>query len=390
MSLFRRSTSLSAAMDAVGRSGRAPSARRVTTSSAMRQSVVWGATRLRADLISSMPVDVFRSTAGGVNAAVAAPPVLVEPSQDADGQPQTISEWLYASQMSLDRVGNSVGVITKRDALQRPAAIDLAPMDEVSFQVKDWRIVKYRINGETFEPRDIWHERQHRVAGLPVGLSPIAFAAMYLAGAELAAEFAIDWFANGAVPVAHLKNAEKTLDSAAAEITRRRFAAQVAAGGVFVSGKDWEYTAISAKAAEASFIEQMEYSDVALCRFFGVPADLVDVAVQAQSMTYANVTQRNLQLLVMNLGPSIKRRDDALSRLTPRPRFVKLNRDALLAMDPRSRAELFEMQIRSRTRTPDQVRAIEDHLPLTEGDYAQFERLWPTTRPPQAQTSGGN
>lgn len=389
MSLFRRGASLGSMMEAAGRTTRRSTGKRVSAAAAMRQSVVWGASRLRADLISSMPVDVYRKV-DGLNAAVSAPPVLIEPSEDADGQPQTISEWLYASQMSLDRVGNSVGVITKRDAYGLPAAIDLAPMDEVSFRVKDWRIVKYWINGEGYEPREIWHERQHRVAGLPIGLSPIANAALYLAGAELAAEFAIDWFANGAVPVAHLRNEERTLDPAQAEVARRRFTAQVASGGIFVSGKDWTYDPISAKAAEASFIEQMEYSDLALCRFLGVPADLVDVAVQNQSLTYANVTQRNLQLLVMNLGAAIKRRDDALSRLTPRPRFVKLNRDALLAMDPKARAELFELQVRNRTRTPDQVRAIEDQLPLSEADYAQFERLWPASRPNQTQTSGGN
>lgn len=388
MSLFRRA-SLQGALDTVGRSPRRAAGQQVTAASALRQSVVWGATRLRADLVSSMPVDVYRKV-DDLNALVTAPPVLVEPSQDADGHPQTISEWLYASQMSLDRTGNSVGVITKRDAFGLPAAIDLAPMDEVTFRVKDWRIVKYWIGGEKYEPRDIWHERQHRVAGLPVGMSPIAYAALYLTGATLAAEFAIDWFANGAVPSAHLKNIGAVLDPTQAEIAKRRFSAQIASGGLFVSGKDWTYDPISAKAAEASFIEQMEYSDLALCRFFGVPADLVDVAVQNQSLTYANVTQRNLQLLVMNLGAAIKRRDDALSRLTTRPRFVKLNRDALLAMDPKARAELFELQIRNRTRTPDEVRAIEDQLPLAEADYAQFERLWPTNRPNQAQTTGGN
>jgi len=389
VSLFRRSTSLTSALEAGGRSPRSAGARRVTTTSAMRQSVVWGATRLRADLVSSLPIDVYRKV-GGVNAEVTAPPVLIEPSQDADGQPMSAADWLYAGQMNLDRGGNSVGVITKRDAFGLPAGIDLAPMEDVRFRIKDWRIVKYFINGEGYEPREVWHERQHRVAGLPIGLSPIAFAALALSGAELAAEFAIDWFANGAAPRAHLKNGEKVLNPVEAEITRRRFSQQVAAGGLFVSGKDWTYDPISAKAAEASFIEQMEYSDVALCRFFGVPADLVDVAAQSTSLTYANVTQRNLQFILLNLGSAVKRRNDALSRLVPRPRFVKLNSDALLAMDPKARAELFELQIKSRTRTPDQVRGLEDELPLSEADYAQFERLWPTTRPNQAQTSGGN
>lgn len=391
MSLFRRSTSLTDAQAYDARGARSTAGPRVTTDSALRQSVVWGACRLRADLLSLMPVDVYRKVAGaGINSPVAAPPVLVEPSEIADGHPMTIGEWLYSGQMSLDRVGNNIGVITKVDALGLPAAIDLVGMDEVRIRIKDHRVKEYRVNGEKVDSRLIWHERQHTVAGLPVGLSPIAYAALNLAGAEAAQQFAVDWFVNGTVPSAILKNSEKVLDPERAAIVKRRFKESVAAGDVFVTGKDWTYDPIAAKASESAFIEQMQYSDVALCRFHGVPADLVDVAVQSSTLSYANITQRNLQLLVMNLGSVVKRRNEALSRLTPRPRFVKLNSDAILAMDAKSRAELFKLQIESRTRTPDQVRAVEDELPLSEADYAQFERLWPTNRPAQTQTSGGN
>jgi len=391
VSLFRRSTSLTDAQAYDARGARSTAGPRVTTDSALRQSVVWGACRLRADLLSLMPVDVYRKVAGaGINSPVAAPPVLVEPSEIADGHPMTIGEWLYSGQMSLDRVGNNIGVITKVDALGLPAAIDLVGMDEVRIRIKDHRVKEYRVNGEKVDSRLIWHERQHTVAGLPVGLSPIAYAALNLAGAEAAQQFAVDWFVNGTVPSAILKNSEKVLDPERAAIVKRRFKESVAAGDVFVTGKDWTYDPIAAKASESAFIEQMQYSDVALCRFHGVPADLVDVAVQSSTLSYANITQRNLQLLVMNLGSVVKRRNEALSRLTPRPRFVKLNSDAILAMDAKSRAELFKLQIESRTRTPDQVRAVEDELPLSEADYAQFERLWPTNRPAQTQTSGGN
>ena len=68
--------------------------------------------------------------------------------------------------------------------------------------------------------------------------------------------------------------------------------------------------ALAAKASESGFIQQMEYTDVALTRFFGVPADMVDVQSSTGSVTYANITQRNLQLLVMNLGGAVKRRED--------------------------------------------------------------------------------
>lgn len=393
MSLLRpRAATLAGHAEIVGRSLRTGGGQHVRTSEARRQSVVWAAQRLRADLISLMPVDVYRPSAGaGINVPVATPKVLQTPDEVADGHPQSIGEWIYASQVALDSAGNSFGVIRQVDAFGLPARIELVDPDEVTARVKGRKIVTYWINGERHEPRHIWHERQFVAPGLPIGLSPITHAAMQLSGGLSAQQFAIDWFANGAVPSGVLQNGKKTLNDGESRVIKRRFKASVETGDVLVVGNDWTYSPVQAKASESAFLEQMGYSDLAQTRFFGVPADLVDVHVDASAtINYANITQRNLQLLVMNLGAAIKRREDALSRVVPGNRFVKLNRDAILAMDPKSRAELFEIQIRSRTRTPDQVRAIEDLQPLAEADYSQFDRLWPPRTPSPSQTPGGN
>lgn len=74
--LFKRDLTLSD----VGAPER-PAAQRsvsVTGESAMRHSAVWACLRLRADLISTMPVDVFRRS-GGVQVEVTKPSLLVTP-----------------------------------------------------------------------------------------------------------------------------------------------------------------------------------------------------------------------------------------------------------------------------------------------------------------------
>ena len=78
------------------------------------------------------------------------------------------------------------------------------------------------------------------------------------------------------------------------------------------------------------------------------------------------MTQRNLQFLIMHLGPTVIRRETALSKLLPRPRFVKLNTAALLRMDDAMRANVFQARIASRTMTPNEARALENMPPLTE------------------------
>lgn len=385
MSLLRRSPSHAAEVLQERVSWRRDGVR-VTQSEALRQSVVWAACRLRADLVSQLPVDVFRPSAGaGIAVEVAKPTVLRTPAQIADGHPMAIAEWLYSSQMALDRHGNNFGVIHARDALGLPARIELVDPDEVSLRIKGHQIVEHRVNGELVKARDIWHERQHTVAGLPVGLSPITYAALALAAGINAQRFAVEWFQNGAVPSAILKNAEKTLTEEQADRAKRRFKAAIANGDMFVTGKDWTYSAVQAKAAEAQFLEQMRATAQDLCRYMGVPGDLIDVSVDSATINYANITQRNLQLLVMHLGPAIKRREDALSAVVPGKRYVKLNRSAILAMDEETRAKVLKDRIAARVITPDEARALEDLPPLTDRDYAQFEKLFGRRTEPRTQ-----
>lgn len=93
---------------------------------------------------------------------------------------------------------------------------------------------------------------------------------------------------------------------------------------------------------------------------------MVDVNEQTGSVTYATITQRNLQLLIMHLGPSIRLRELALSTLLTRPRYVKLNSDAVvLRMDPMTRAELNKTLLESNQRAPSEVREKDDLPPFT-------------------------
>ncbi|MGW5852094.1 phage portal protein [Streptomyces sp. NPDC055254] len=346
----------------------------VTNETALRHSAVWACLRLRANLVSTMPVDVYRRV-GEMKVEVPKPPVLVNPGGERVG----MMEWLYSTQFDLDRAGNCFGLITARDGLGLPARIDLVPLADVTVRQRDG-VVTYRIGQQEYAAHEVWHERQYTMAGLPVGLSPIAYAAWSIGEYLSIQQFALDWFGNGAVPSAHLKNTAKVIDPVAADEAKRRFKAATSSQDLFVTGSDWEYKMIQADAAGADWIEAKRYGIGDIARFFDCPGDLIDAAVGG-SMTYANITQRNLQLLVMHLGPAVIRREDALSSLTSRPRFVKLNTDALLRMDPQTRAAMLRTQIESRQLAPSEARELEDRQPFTEQQLAEFDRLFGTKNP---------
>lgn len=350
----------------------------VTTESALAHSAVWAAVRLRADLMSTMPIDAFRRIASeGVDVEVTKPAVLITPSSHGDGQPMDMSEWMYSTQVDLDKSGNTFGGIGAWDGQGLPAQIDPLPAEKVTVSVRKGKIDHYKIGRDKYLPREIWHERQYTTPGVHVGLSPVAYAAQSIGGYLSAQQFALDWFSNGAVPGAILKNTAKKLDKGESSIAKRQFMSSVSIGEPFVTGMDWDYQMLQAKAAESQFLEEMQYSISDIARFFGVPADMLDAPSQGSSITYANVTQRNLQLLIMNIGPAVNRRERALARLLPAPRHVKLNSDALLRMDPQTRQTVIDSRIKARTLTPDEGRALDNLPPLTIDQYEQFNKLFP-------------
>lgn len=342
----------------------------VSSSSALRQSAVWAAQDLRAGLISSFPIDTFRKVAG-LQVEVPKPPVLIDPA----GERMSMREWMYATQFDLDRAGNCYGLISELDGAGKPRRIDLVAHEDVTVRVEKDEVT-YRIKGETYSRDQVWHERQYVVPGLAVGLSPIAYAAWSLGLWSSAAEFAAQWFSNhGMIPNGHLRNTGKTISDTDAERVKARFKVAVEGGDMFVTGNDWELKTGGAPAADMRFLEQQDVSDREAARFFGVPGDMIDVSTKGSSVTYANITQRNLQFLITKLGPAVARREDALSTILSGPRFVKLNTSAILRMDPETQSRILINEVQGKITAPDEARALMNRAPFTPAQLRQFEEL---------------
>lgn len=342
----------------------------VTNDSAMRHSAVWACLRLRANLISTMPLDAYRIV-DGIQIEVSKPPVLMQPG----GERVDMMEWLYSSQVDLDRTGNVIGLITQRNSLGLPSRIELQPIGACSVREKDGRIT-YRIDGKEYPEAAVWHERQNTIPGFLMGLSPIAYAAWSIGQYQSAQQFALDWYGSGTPPKGHFRNTTQDLSSQEqANDVKARFKHAGANADIVVTGRDWEYKPIEAAAVGAEWLEAQKYGIGDIARFFDCPGDLIDAAVSTGHVTYASISQRNLQFLIMHLNPAVVRRENRLNTLLPKPRFVKLNTSALLRMDDETRAKVIKTRIDSRTLAPSEARALENLPPLTPEQEAEFERL---------------
>jgi HK97 family phage portal protein len=364
----------------------------VTADTALRHSAVWACLRLRADLISTLPVHVKRAIPGntdGLTMDVTPPMIITNPG----GPDVRFMEWAFSTQWDLDRLGNVVGIISERDGNGLPSRIDLQSATRVAILGNGPEITGYRIGGsggtKVYDPADIWHEKQFTTPGIPVGLSPVSYAALVIGRYLSVEEFAASWFAGGGVPRSRLRNTAKKLVGNEATVVKEAWKASIATGEPFVHGMDWEYDMIQAAEASADWLEAQKASVLDIARWFGCPADLIDAAVSSGTrIVYANITQRHLAFLVTQLGPAISRREDALGTLTAQPRTVELDTGALLRMDPTTRAAWSKTMIDSRQLAPSEARAAENRPPFTAAPRAEFDRFWPAKSAP-AGAGGG-
>lgn len=352
----------------MGRTG--PS--QINSDTALRNSAVWAALTIQADLISTFPVDNFRTVAG-IDVEIPVTPFFETPG----GPDVDWCEWAYSSSFDLRRLGNTMGLISARDALGYPARVDLWSAAEVVVIVRGGELWGYRYRGVEYPKLDVWHEKENTVPGLHVGLSPIAYAAWTLGEYQSIQQFALDWFNAGAVPSGHLKNNDKKIDPDLAKETKAEFKATVKAGDVFVSGADWEYTVIKSDIEASNWLNAQNASNVDVARYLRCPADLIDAALQGQHITYQNMGQRNLQYLIYYLNPGMVRRERTWSRkLLPKPRKVRLNRGSLLQMDPETQARVLGQQVNDRVLAPSEARAFMDRAPFTPEQIAEFDALF--------------
>lgn len=351
------------------RSGRSTAGQAVTFDTALSIGSVWAACVLRADIISTLPLDVYRRRPGSAPEPVSTPPVLLNPS----GNGVTMAEWLFSSQLSLDLRGNAYGLVVDRDGRGLPAQIELQHPDRVVPRIRPDGSVWYRVSGKWHPSADVWHERQNTLPGSLVGMSPIAVA-MTAHGVPLAAEsFGADWFEDGAHPSGVLQNTtyERLPDGVGTAMKELFRKATQGNREPIVVGSSWKYTPLQVSPNESQFIETMQWGVQQIARLYRVPPSMIGGA-SGDNQTYANQEQKAQDFLTFHTAPTLVRREHALSALTPSPQYVKLNAGALLRTELKARYAAYGEAIKAGWYTRDEVREKEDLPPLTDQQKADI------------------
>lgn len=355
----------------------------VEEATAMRFAAFWAAHNLICDQVATTPVDEFRATVDG--------PVEVVPHQLLTRPSELVSreEWMWGLVSSLLLHGNAWGWVTALDADGWPATIEL--LDPLSVQVlrptRPGEVWRFRVGGvveQRWPAGRLWHLAARVRPGAVVGEGVLARARTSLHLGLAAAGWAAAFFEDGAHPTLLLRT-DAPIDQQQAEQVKERVK-RVTAGRrePLVLGQGWTTDTVQITPEDAQFLAAVHASALDVARWFGVPPEFIGAAADgAGSVTYANIESRFLHLRQVTLSPWFVRIEKALTDARPRGRFVRFNRDAVVAVDVATRYAAHERALRSGWLTPNEVRRIEDRQPLPGGD----RWLWPPYASSMAATA---
>lgn len=352
------------------------------SSSSMEASLQAIAVRTSVDLIASLtselPLDVFSGT-GLERKQITTPGYLDDPSGDGNGR----EDWLYQAIESWLLRGNLFGEILAQGRGGFPTQVDLQHPDHVHAQLVDGK-PKWTINGREVGDGKMWHRRVNPVPGVLLGLSPVSAHAADIGLSITLTRFGKQYFADGAHPGAVLTNELKEInDPKVAASVKERFMASVRGRREpAVMGKGWKYTPITINPEESQFLESRGFTAAECARIFGPGiAEVLGYSQSGASLTYANVSDRSVHLLVYALGKWLRRADRLLSAMLPRPQVARLNRDALLETTTLARYQAHASALQNRWKIVNEVRRDEDMPPVAWGNEPNA--------PTAAQPGGG-
>jgi HK97 family phage portal protein len=345
---------------------------------ALTVPTVWACVSLLAGSVSSLPLETFRRTSD----PTAVPKRIPDPSIiTAPDDTMTQSEWLHMFMVSMLLRGNVYGLI-RRDAMARPQSIHLLNPDSVRVEVdRDTGRLTYRYTRtqRSIPSADMWHVRGLTLPGSWVGLSPISYAAAVL-GLDLSSrQFASGFFDGGGIPKAILES-DQQVNQDQARTIKDRVMATLRGREPLVLGLGLKYNQIQVNPEESQFLATQQANVAQICRYFSVPAAMVD-GPSGGGMQYSNTEQRGIEFLTYSLAHWLKRIEDAMRVLLPGSQFVKFNTHSLLRLDAETQAKVDIQRLAGKIVSPSELRARDGLDPMTEAQKQEVDMVPMTVGP---------
>lgn len=322
---------------------------------------VYAAVRLLADTISTLPVKAYRRS-GDERIPMGKLPPLFD-FLDLDG---TLTDWLHRCIASLALRGNAYGLVTARDGMAFPTAVEWLNPNEVYCDDYVPMSPKWYWRGKLVPTDDMLHIPWFTVPGKVQGLSPIeAYATTVDVGLQ-AQQYGSTWFQSGGVPPGTFKNTARTLTPEVADAVKERLSIAIRSRKPIVYGSDWDFNAIAVPPEQAQFIATQKLTATQIASIYGIPPEMIG-GETGSSLTYSTAEMNNQNLATMVLRPWLVRLERKFSAVLPSRQYVRFGADAIVRSDLAARYAAYAIAAQIGLLSLDEMRALEDRAPLPEG-----------------------
>lgn len=340
------------------------SGKTVTLSSAMTISAVWACIARSAQAMASLPLDVFRKTATGRSAQSGWLVDLIGLSPNADQTPVEFWEGMLSWMMA---TGNAYAEIDRVN--DRPSSLLPIPTThvspfrnkvtgELSYEVRDPGSSRTRV----LDRSDMFHLRGWGFGG-DEGMSPIRWGTQSLGAAMAADEASSGIFGSGMQASGVLKSNQRINPAQRAELQKLlgEFSGSSKAGKTMVLEAGLEFQALSLNPEDAQMLETRRFSIEEVCRWFGVPPVVIGHAAEGQTMWGTGVEQIFLSWMQLGINPVLKKIEQRIRKqLIPlreqRDTYAEFNREAMLQMDSKAKAEFLRAMTTNGIMSRDEAR----------------------------------
>lgn len=327
----------------------------VTEDRAVTLGPVFAAIRHLVDYISTLPADFYR--VDGAKRVPVSEPVLIRNVRSEFG----LETWLGQAVYSIVTRGNAVGRVDSLSGWRLPEMVRWSG---------DWSRTGdglWFVDGRSRPGSLVAHVPWIVPPGKALGLSPIEHYAEIIRAGLSAQEYA-DIKRGGGLPPAVLKNTKRELAVDVAQSAQARAVAAFTSGKPFVTGADWDLTVTTIPPNHAQFIETLNLSANQIAAIYGIDPREIGGSAPSGSITYSNEESRTLNRSE-NVRPYVTRLENAVSAMLPEKIRFRLNMDANVRADIKTRTEVVGAQVADGRLSVNEARALEDREPVTGGDF---------------------
>ncbi|MDE0844284.1 MAG: phage portal protein [Psychrobacter pacificensis] len=350
-------------------------AKPVTFDSAMTVTAVFASIRLLAETIASMPIEMYVKDKNGLLDSKANHDII-KLLRYKPNKRQNRIEFMEQLMLNLVSDGNAYTRITRvGDKNSRIISLDIINSSNMTVILKD-DVLTYRHQvtsafSRDFKESDIWHVK---LFGNGIkGLSPLQHTAKAVAVADASDDKVTSLMRNGAKPTGAIMT-KGNPNEEQRNTLRKELGGLVSGDETFmpVLPLDMKFEAISLTPSDIELLATRRFSLEEIARMFGVPSILINDSTQSTNWG-SGIASIIEAFHKFNLRPYLERLElSMLTSLVPRKDWDKyqfeIDADAILRSSRKERVEMYNTEISTGQRTPNEIRRAEGWKEKEGGD----------------------